>query len=49
MYVLEVESKDDESDSDDEVNAQVAADKVIDKNPIYHAWDSVPEFIERHS
>ena len=38
----ESESESD-SESDDETNAQVAADKVIEKHPIYNAWESVKD------
>ena len=37
------ESSDSESDDDEQANAQINADKVIDKNPIYNAWESVKD------
>jgi hypothetical protein len=41
---LESDSESSDSESDDEqANAQINADKVIDKNPIYNAWESVKD------
>merc|ERR1719329_595626 len=40
---IESESESSDSESDDETNAQIAADKVIEKHPIYNAWESVKD------
>ena len=40
---LESESESSDSESDDENNAQIAADKVIEKNPTYNAWESIKD------
>jgi len=40
---LDSESESSDSESDDENNAQIAADKVIEKNPTYNAWESIKD------
>ena len=40
---LDSESESSDSESDDESNAQIAADKVIEKNPTYNAWESIKD------
>ena len=41
---LESDSESSDSESDEEeANVGIAADKVIDKNPIYNAWESVKD------
>jgi len=41
---VQMEESDSESDSDsDEENVGIAADKVIEKDPIYNAWESVKD------
>ena len=40
---IESESESSDSESDDETNAQIAADKVIEKHPIYNAWESIKD------
>merc|ERR1711975_116141 len=37
---IESDSESSDSESDDDQNVGIAADKVIDKNPIYNAWES---------
>merc|ERR1719440_1943332 len=41
VTVLQME--DSESESDDETNVGINSDKVIDKSPIYNAWESVKD------
>lgn len=40
---IESDSESSDSESEDESNVALAADKVIDKNPIYNAWESVKD------
>merc|ERR1712176_1459005 len=40
---IESDSESSDSESDDDQNVGIAADKVIDKNPIYNAWESVKD------
>lgn len=40
---IEESESDSDSDSDDETHAQLEADKVIEKHPIYNAWESVKD------
>ena len=41
--VTVVQVLDSDSESDDETNVGIAAEKVIDKNPKYNAWESVKD------
>jgi len=40
---MEESDSESDSESDDETNTMVAADKVIEKHPIYNAWESVKD------
>ena len=43
ITVVQMEESDSESSDDDQTNVDINTDKVIDKNPIFNAWESVKD------
>ena len=43
VTVVQMMEGDSESDDDEQVNVAINSDKVIDKNPIFNAWESVKD------